>query len=116
MKREGDDMSTEQRQHGLFNYKTVVTIGDTNILGNMYSSNHFKLQGATRELWLSKCVNQAEQHLSEGLMLITKSAHCDYLKDYYLHDEIVYKMPNDFYQAALACCCHQYSGQGFKWC
>jgi acyl-CoA thioesterase FadM len=58
----------------------------------MYFSNHFRIQGTTRELWMNKCVNNADKHLSNGLILITKSAHCDYIRDFYLHDEVVCRM------------------------
>ena len=72
-----------------FEYKTIVTIGDTNVLGNMYFSNHFKIQGIVRELWMNQCVSNSMEHLSEGLILITKTAHCDYIKDFYLCDNIL---------------------------
>ena len=76
----------------VFEYISVVTIGDTNLIGNMYFANHFKIQGKTRELWMNRCVKNADSHLADGLILITKSAHCDYIKGYYLNDEIVCRM------------------------
>lgn len=78
--------------NSVFEYHTQVTIGDTNLLGNMYFANHFKIQGITRELWMSQFVENALEYLSNGLILITKSAHCDYIKDYYLNDSIICKM------------------------
>ena len=65
-----------------FEYRTTVTIGDTNLFQNMYFANYFKVQGRVRELWVHECVPNAVKHLSEGLILITKSAHCDYKKDF----------------------------------
>ena len=75
-----------------FEYLSRVTIGDTNLLGNMYFTNHFKIQGVTRELWMQECVENAAKHLSDGLLLITKSAHCDYIKDFYLDDTVACQM------------------------
>ena len=75
-----------------YEYRSLVTIGDMNIMGNMYFTNHFKIQGITRERWMNECVKNADKHLSNGLLLITKSAHCDYIKDYYLNDEVVCQM------------------------
>ncbi len=39
-----------------YEYRTTVTIGDTNLLQNMYFTNVFKLQGIFRELWVRDCV------------------------------------------------------------
>ena len=78
-----------------FEYQSTVTIGETNLLQNMYFANHFKIQGVTRELWVIKCVENADLHFSNGLILITKSAYCDYKKDFYLYDDIICRMNFD---------------------
>jgi acyl-CoA thioesterase FadM len=71
-----------------FTYATTVTIGDTNLLQNMYFSNFFRIQGIVRELWVSQAVEDPMQPIKDGMVLITKSAHCDYYKDFYLYDKI----------------------------
>jgi len=74
-----------------YEYKTTVTIGDTNAMQNMYFLNFFKLQGIVRELWVKDCVNGGLEDLSNGLLLITKDAKCDFIKDFFLYDEITVK-------------------------
>ena len=75
----------------IFEYKTTVTIGDTNALQNMYFLNFFKLQGIVRELWLKQHVPGGFEDLANGMILITKDANCEFKKDLYLYDEITVK-------------------------
>lgn len=69
-------------------YRSTVTIGDTNLLQNMYFANHFKLTGAARELWVREHVPGALEAMRQGLVLITREAGCLYHKDFYLYDPI----------------------------
>ena len=69
-------------------YRSTVTIGDTNLLQNMYFANHFKLTGAARELWVREHVPGAVEAMRQGLVLITREAGCLYHKDFYLYDPI----------------------------
>jgi acyl-CoA thioesterase FadM len=71
-----------------YEYKTTVTIGDTNAMQNMYFLNFFKLQGIIRELWVKDCVTDGFNDLANGMLLITKDAQCDFIKDFFLYDEI----------------------------
>jgi len=71
-----------------FIYKSVVTIGDTNCLGNVYFLNFLKLSGTMRELWLGSAVRNVGQHLAGGLVLITHSVSCDFMKDFFVFDPI----------------------------
>lgn len=74
-----------------YEYRTTVTIGDTNVMQNMYFLNFFKLQGIVRELWVKDCVENGLVDLANGLMLITKNAECEFKKDFFLYDEILVK-------------------------
>ena len=40
----------------IYEYRTTVTIGDTNLLQHMYFVQFFTLQGITRDLWVKECV------------------------------------------------------------
>jgi len=72
-----------------FEYRTTVTIGDTNALQNMYFLNFFKLQGIVRELWVKECVPNGLLDLANGMILITTNAECAFKKDFFLFDEIL---------------------------
>lgn len=67
----------------------MVSIGDTNVMQNMYFLNFFKLQGIVRELWVKDCVEGGFEDMAKGLLLITKDAQCDFKKDFFLYDEII---------------------------
>jgi enediyne core biosynthesis thioesterase len=75
-----------------FDYKKLVTIGDTNAMQNVYFAEYFQLQGLVREHWLHECVPNSVQHLSSGLILSTKSAHCEFRKPFYVFDTILCRM------------------------
>lgn len=49
-----------------FEYKSTVTIGDTNVMKNMYFLNFFKLQGIARELWVKSAVDGGGRRFSTG--------------------------------------------------
>ena len=73
-------------------YKTTVTIGDTNIFQNMYFVNFFKIQGEVRELWVRDCVEGYRESLQGNLILVTYRASFQFLRDFFLFDNLVVKM------------------------
>ena len=75
-----------------YEYRTTVTIGDTNLLQHMYFVHFFTLQGITRDLWVKECVPGGLESLRDGLVLITKNAMCEYKKDFYLYDRVLVQM------------------------
>lgn len=75
-----------------YEYQTTVTIGDTNVMQNMYFLNFFKLQGIVRELFVKDCVKNGVVDLANGLVVITKNAECEFIKDFFLYDEILVRM------------------------
>ncbi len=56
-----------------------TTLKHSNATQNVYFSNFFEWQGATRERWFFECIsNDMLQHLG---VFITKKAHNEYLKE-----------------------------------
>ncbi len=76
----------------IYEYRTTVTIGDTNLLQHMYFVHFFTLQGITRDLWVKECVPGGLDSIKNGLALITKNAQCEYKKDFYLYDKVLVRM------------------------
>lgn len=72
-----------------YEYRTTVTIGDTNLLQHMYFVHFFTLQGITRDLWVKEIVPGGLESIKNGLVLITRSAQCEYKKDFYLYDRVL---------------------------
>ncbi|MBI5590482.1 MAG: acyl-CoA thioesterase [Deltaproteobacteria bacterium] len=75
-----------------YEYKTIVTIADTNLYHHMDFRNYFDLQGIVRGLWVKDAVVNGIDSMMNSIFLITKSAHCDFIKDFYLFDEILVRM------------------------
>lgn len=75
-----------------YDYRQTVTIGGTNAMRNVYFSEYFQIQGVVRELWIKECVPNGPRHLANGLILSTKSAHCEYRAPFYLFDSILCRM------------------------
>lgn len=75
-----------------FEYHYTVTMGDTNAMGNVYFVNYFGLQGHIRELWMKAHVADYEQYLSQGLILSTKSAHCDFKIPFFMFDDMIVRL------------------------
>jgi enediyne core biosynthesis thioesterase len=72
-----------------FTYCHTITMGETNPMANVYFAEYFKLQGIVREHWLIEEVENALEHIKNGLILSTISAHCDYIKPFFLYDTII---------------------------
>lgn len=75
-----------------YEYVIPVTIGKTNATQNVYFSEYFALQGLVRELWMKDCVRNAMNFFSEGFLISTKSAHCDYKIPFFVFDTISCRM------------------------
>ena len=76
----------------IYEYRTTVTIGDTNLLQHMYFVQFFTLQGVTRDLWVKEVVSGGLESIRNGLVLITRSAQCEYKKDFFLYDKVLIRM------------------------
>lgn len=85
-----------------YQYIHTVTIGETNVFKNVYFDTIIKLQGTVRELWVKDNVENLKATLDSGLILITKTVHCDYKKDFFLYDEILCEMQISELKTALA--------------
>ena len=75
-----------------YEYRTIVSIADTNLYQHMDFRNYFELQGIVRGLWVKDAVANGVDSIMNRFFLITKSAHCDFIKDFYLFDEILVRM------------------------
>jgi acyl-CoA thioesterase FadM len=76
----------------VFEHHTTVTLGDTDHTQAVYFTRFFEWQGVVRELWVLQAVAHSERHLREGLVLITRSASCDYHRKLTLFDPVVCRM------------------------
>ena len=75
-----------------YEYKHVVTFDETNLVGNVYYTNHVRWQGLCREMFLREHAPDILISLAEGFALATTYVSCEYLAETSAFDEIVIRM------------------------
>ena len=71
-----------------YEYRHVVGLEETNLVGNVYFVNHIRWQGRCREMFLRDHAPGVMQRLLEDLSLVTVSCGCNYLAELMALDEI----------------------------
>lgn len=75
-----------------YEYRHVVSFEETNVMGNVYYTNHFKWQGRCRELFLREHAPDVMSELDRDLSLATVSCSCEYFAELMAFDEIIVRM------------------------
>jgi enediyne biosynthesis thioesterase len=75
-----------------YEYRHVVSFQETNLVGNVYYTNHLAWQGRCRELFLRDHAPDVIAGLSRGLALATVSCACEYFAELAAFDEISVRM------------------------
>ncbi|HZB34033.1 MAG TPA: acyl-CoA thioesterase [Streptosporangiaceae bacterium] len=75
-----------------FEYEHLVTLADTNLVGNVYFANHLSWQGACRECFLATEAPGVVRRLADDLALVTVSCSCDYFSELYALDMVSVRM------------------------
>lgn len=75
-----------------FEYRHIVGFEETNVVGNVYYTNHIRWQGRCRELFLREMVPEILEELDRGLALVTLSVSCDYYHELCAFDELAIRM------------------------
>jgi enediyne biosynthesis thioesterase len=78
-----------------YEYRHIVGFEETNLVGNVYYTNHLKWQGRCRELFLREFVPDLLDSLQGDLALVTLSCSCDYLSELNAFDEVIVSMRLD---------------------
>jgi enediyne biosynthesis thioesterase len=71
-----------------YEYRHIVGLEETNLVGNVYFVNHIRWQGRCREMFLKDHAPGVMQRLLEDLCLVTVSCACNYLSELTALDEI----------------------------
>ncbi len=71
-----------------YEYRHIVGLEETNLVGNVYFVNHIRWQGRCREMFLKDHAPGVMQRLFEDLSLVTVSCGCNYLAEATALDEI----------------------------
>ena len=72
-----------------YEYRHVVSFEETNLVGNVYYTNHLSWQGRCRELFLREHAPDVIDELSRGFNLATMSCSCEYLAELAAFDEVI---------------------------
>ena len=75
-----------------YEYRYVVGFEDTNVVGNVYYSNHIRWQGRCREMFLRDHAPKMLEEIEGGLALVTLRVSCEYFQELAAFDEVVIRM------------------------
>lgn len=75
-----------------FEYRHLVTFGDTNSAGSVYFARYFAWQGECRERLLAQFYPEFAHDLQQGFCLTTEFAHQDFLGEATLFDQVLIRM------------------------
>src|ERR1700678_1964606 len=75
-----------------YEYRHTVGFEETNLVGNVYFTNHLKWQGRCRELFLHDHAPGILHSLTSVLCLVTARCACDYLQELGPFDELSIRM------------------------
>lgn len=75
-----------------YEYRHIVSFQETNLVGNVYYTNHLAWQGRCREMFLRDHAPDVIVELSRGLSLATVNCSCEYFAELTAFDEIVVRM------------------------
>jgi enediyne biosynthesis thioesterase len=75
-----------------YEYHHVVGFEETNLVGNVYYTNHLHWQGRCREMFLRDRAPEVLDELQKGLALVTVRVACNYLAELVAFDELSIRM------------------------
>ena len=75
-----------------YEYRHTVAFQETNLVGNVYFTNHLSWQGRCREMFVRDHAPSVLDDLQNGLVLVTTHCSCDYLEELRPFDEVTVRM------------------------
>src|SRR5271169_4468341 len=75
-----------------YEYRHLVGFEETNLVGNVYYTNHLSWQGRCRELFLRDHAPDVIDELNRGLSLATMRCSCEYFVELMAFDEVMVRM------------------------
>jgi enediyne biosynthesis thioesterase len=75
-----------------YEYRHIVGFQETNLVGNVYYTNHLAWQGRAREMFLRDHAPGVLAELAGGLALATLRCSCEYFAELYAFDELLIRM------------------------
>jgi len=75
-----------------YEYKHIVDFSETNVVGNVYYTNHIRWQGRCREMFLREHAPTMLDELKKGLVMATLKVHCEYFQELLAFDALSIRM------------------------
>jgi enediyne core biosynthesis thioesterase len=75
-----------------YEHRHIVGFEETNLVGNVYYTNHLRWQGRCREMFLREHAPEILTALDKGFTLATVNVSCEYLAELSAFDEIIIHM------------------------
>ncbi|HTI70436.1 MAG TPA: acyl-CoA thioesterase [Candidatus Limnocylindria bacterium] len=75
-----------------YEYRHVVGFQETNLVGNVYYTNHVAWQGRVREMFLREHAPGIVAELMSGLALATLRCSCEYFMELHAFDDVAIRM------------------------
>lgn len=75
-----------------YEYRHVIGLEETNLVGNVYYANYVRWQGQCREMFLLEHAPEVLDDLRGSLRLFTLSADCEFLGELAPFDELSVRM------------------------
>jgi enediyne biosynthesis thioesterase len=78
-----------------FEYRHLVTLADTNLVGNVYFTNYLAWQGACREHFLAQHAPAVVDRLTQDIALVTVSCSSEFFSELHAMDQVSVRMTLD---------------------
>lgn len=78
-----------------FEYRHLVTLADTNVVGNVYFTNYLAWQGVCREHFLNQHAPAVVDRLLQDFALVTVSCSCEFFSELHAMDQVSVRMMLD---------------------
>jgi enediyne core biosynthesis thioesterase len=75
-----------------FEYRHVVGLEETNVVGNVYFAHFVRWQGRCREMFLAERAPGVIAELGDGLKIFTLASSCEYLAEVFAFDTLAIRM------------------------
>jgi enediyne biosynthesis thioesterase len=75
-----------------FEHQHIVSLEETNVVGNVYYANHVRWQGRCREMFLRAYAPEILDEFQNGLAIATLRVSCEYYIELRAFDEITLRM------------------------
>jgi enediyne biosynthesis thioesterase len=75
-----------------YEIRHVVTLEETNVVGNVYYANYVRWQGLCREMFLRDHTPDLLHELGQSLSFVTTRVSCEFFRELFAFDEVIVRM------------------------